>query len=216
MDTINGFETVFISLGGILCIYLGYRLLMIGTNRTFKIFSDLKGWKFKGANLAPGVFFAILGSVVICSPVITSAISILQKEAFINSYATKLILDKMSKRNEKILDSKLESHQSLKESVNKISSNEDDPIPTKLREPKKAVVMSNGLRLRKKPGIHYPIVGSLRKDDVITIKETKGLWLRVSTGKYYDGWVHGDYVKSLKNSAPTDGTETALLFSSNP
>ena len=122
ISTLKGFDVLFISLGGILCIYLGYRLMVIGTNRPFKLFSDLKGWRFRVANLVPGVFFAILGSVVLCSSVITNAISILQKEAFINTYATKLILDELRKKNEEILGSKLEDHVSLKRTGNKISA----------------------------------------------------------------------------------------------
>ncbi|MGD8435873.1 MAG: hypothetical protein PVI73_17260, partial [Syntrophobacterales bacterium] len=82
-------EVLFISLGGILCIYLGYRLFTKGANQPFDIFSDLKGWRFRIANMAPGVFFVVLGSIILCSPVITSAIAIFQKETFINKYATK-------------------------------------------------------------------------------------------------------------------------------
>jgi hypothetical protein len=96
------FEVLLISLGGILCIYLGYRLFTIGANQPFDIFSDLKGWRFRIANWAPGVFFTVLGSVVLCSPVITSAMSILQKETFINTYATKMILDELVEKNQKI------------------------------------------------------------------------------------------------------------------
>ena len=102
ISSLEMFEVLFISLGGILCIYLGYRLLTIGANQPFDIFSDLKGWRFRTANLAPGVFFAVLGSVVLCSPVITSAISILQKETFINKYATKLILDELVEKIRKL------------------------------------------------------------------------------------------------------------------
>ena len=93
ISSLEMFEVLFIALGGTVCIYLGYRLLTIGANQPFDIFSDLKGWRLRIANLAPGLFFAVLGSIVLCSPVIVSAISILQKETFINKYATKLILD---------------------------------------------------------------------------------------------------------------------------
>lgn len=219
METIvslKGFDVIFISLGGILCIYLGYRLLIIGTNQPFKIFSDLKGWKFKAANITPGIFFAILGAVVLCSPVVTNIIAVLQTETFINTYATKLILDELRQKNEVILDYRLEKNMALMESGSKVSANAGNFFPTKLEESNKAVVISNVLRLRKEPGTHYQIIGSLRKGDIIRVKETRGLWLRVATDEFADGFVHGRYVKRFKGSRTTDSAESALLLSSNP
>ena len=211
ISSLEVFEVLFISLGGILCIYLGYRLLTIGANQPFDIFSDLKGWRFRTANLAPGVFFAVLGSVVLCSPVITSAISILQKETFINKYATKLILDELVEKNKKIRSYQLENDVSLKEARSKISLAPDDSSPTKLKESNKAVVTSQRLRLRKKPGINHQIVGVLHKGDVITVKETRGVWLRISTNEITDGWVHGNYVRRQQGTETADSNETALL-----
>jgi len=216
ISSLEVFEVLFISLGGILCIYLGYRLLTIGANQPFDIFSDLKGWRFKTANLAPGVFFAVLGSVVLCSPVITSAISILQKETFINKYATKLILDELVEKNKKIRSYQLENDVSLKEARSKFSPAPADSFPTKLKESNKAVVTSHRLRLRKKPGINHQIVGVLHKGDVITVKETRGVWLRISTNEITDGWVHGNYVRRQEGTETADSNETALLLSSNP
>ena len=211
ISSLKMFEVLFISLGGILCIYLGYRLLTIGANQPFDIFSDLKGWRFKTANLAPGVFFAVLGSVVLCSPVITSAISILQKETFINKYATKLILDELVEKNKKIRSYQLENDVSLKEARSKFSPAPADSLPTKLKESNKAVVTSQRLRLRKKPGINHQIVGVLHKGDVITVKETRGVWLRISTNEITDGWVHGNYVRRQEDTETADSNETALL-----
>ena len=216
ISSLEVFEVLFISLGGILCIYLGYRLLTIGANQQFDIFSDLKGWRFRTANLAPGVFFAVLGSVVLCSPVITSAISILQKETFINKYATKLILDELVKKNEKIRSCELENDVSLKEARSKLSPAPDDSSPTKLKESNKAVVTSQRLRLRKKPGINHQIVGVLRRGEVITVKETRGVWLRISTNENADGWVHGNYVRRQQGTETAELNKTALLLSSNP
>ena len=216
ISSLEVFEVLFIALGGILCIYLGYRLLTIGANQQFDIFSDLKGWRFRTANLAPGVFFAVLGSVVLCSPVITSAISILQKETFINKYATKLILDELVKKNEKIRSCELENDVSLKEARSKLSPAPDDSSPTKLKESNKAVVTSQRLRLRKKPGINHQIVGVLRRGEVITVKETRGVWLRISTNENADGWVHGNYVRRQQGTETAESNETALLLSSNP
>jgi uncharacterized protein YgiM (DUF1202 family) len=216
ISSLEVFEVLFISLGGILCIYLGYRLLTIGANQPFDIFSDLKGWRFRTANLAPGVFFAVLGSVVLCSPVITSAISILQKETFINRYATKLILDELVEKNKKIRSYQLENDVSLKEARSKLSPAPDDSSPTKLKESNKAVVTSQRLRLRKKPGINHQIVGVLRRGEVITVKETRGVWLRISTNENADGWVHGNYVRRQQGTETAESNETALLLSSNP
>jgi len=211
ISSLEVFEVLFISLGGILCIYLGYRLLTIGANQPFDIFSDLKGWRFKTANLAPGVFFAVLGSVVLCSPVITSAISILQKETFINKYATKLILDELVEKNKKMRSYQLENDVSRHEARSKFSPAPDDSSPTKLKESNKAVVTSQRLRLRKKPGINHQIVGVLHKGDVITVKETRGVWLRISTNEITDGWVHGNYVRRQQGTETAELNETALL-----
>ncbi len=211
ISSLKMFEVLFIALGGMLCIYLGYRLLTIGANQPFGIFSDLKGWRFRTANLAPGVFFAVLGSIVLCSPVITSALSILQKETFINKYATKLILDELVERNKKIRSYQLENDVSLKQARSKLSPAPVDSSPTKLKESNKAVVTSQRLRLRKKPGINHQIVGVLYKGDVITVKETRGVWLRISTNEITDGWVHGNYVRRQQGTETADSNETALL-----
>ncbi len=216
ISSLKVFEVLFIALGGMLCIYLGYRLLTIGANQPFDIFSDLKGWRFKTANLTPGIFFAVLGAIVLCSPVITSAISILQKETFINRYATKLILDELVKENQKIRSCELKNDVSLKEARSKLSPTPDYSSPTKLRESNKAVVTSNRLRLRKKPGINHQIIGVLHKGDVITVKETRGVWLRISTNEIADGWVHGNYVRRQEGTETADSNKTALLLSSNP
>ena len=203
METLGSvamFEAMFISICGMLCIYLSYRLLRIGTTQTFGIFSDLKGWKFKTANIAPSFFFAVLGSVMICSPVISNIVSILQKETFINTYATRLILDELRKKHEEVLTYKLEDRVSFTKAGRKVSSGRGDASLTKLQESNKAVVTADRLRLRKKPGTNHHVISSLPKGQVITIKETGGSWLRVSTDEFVDGWVHGDYVRRLESS----------------
>lgn len=214
INSLKVFEVLFISLGGTLCIYLGYRLFAIGVNQPFDIFSDLKGWRFKIANLAPGAFFAVLGAVVLCSPVITSAMSILQKETFINQYASKMILDELVKRNQKIRSCEYRDDVFPKDAKSKFWPAPDDSSPTKLRESNKAVVTSNRLRLRKKPGTNHQIIGVLYKGDVITVKGTKGVWLRISTNEIADGWVHGNYVRRLEGTETADSNETALVLRS--
>ena len=122
ISAFKGLEVIMISLGGILFIYLGYRLLIKGANQAFTIFSNLKGWKFKAANIAPGILSAIIGSLVLCSPVLTNIISILQQERFINTYATKLILDESRKKNDIILNYRLNNKTYSTNSTNKDAS----------------------------------------------------------------------------------------------
>jgi uncharacterized protein YgiM (DUF1202 family) len=215
ISSIKTLEVLFISLGGILCIYLGYRLFTKGANQPFDIFSDLKGWRFRIANMAPGVFFVVLGSVVLCSPVITSAMSILQKETFINKYATKLILDELVERNQKLRNCELENDVLSEEAISKLSPAPDGSSSTELREANKAMVTSHQLRLRNKPGTNYQSIGVLYKGDVITVKETRGAWLRISTDENADGWVHGDYVRRLQTSEAANANKTSLLLSAS-
>ncbi len=214
ISSLKMFEVLLISLGGILCIYLGYRLFTIGANQPFDIFSDLKGWRFRIANLAPGVFFTVLGSVVLCSPVITSAMSILQKETFINRYATKMILDELVEKNQKIRNCELENDVIPKEEISKFSPAPDDSSLKKFRESNKGVVTSHRLRLRKKPGFNHQRIGVLFQGEVITVKETRGAWLRISTNEITDGWVYGNYVRRQLGSETAALNENALLLSS--
>lgn len=195
----NGLETVFISLGGIFCLYLGYRIFIKGTDRQFYLFSDLEGWKFKVANTAPGIFFAILGSIILCSPVIVNVILIMQNQTFVNSYATKLILDELRSKNEIILASKLNEKVSVSDSSIAGASSADRLTPKNPKPANKAIVTGNVLRLRAKPGTYYRIIGSLNKGDIVTIKDTKGSWFRVSTAEFGNGWVHREYVRTLKS-----------------
>ena len=161
MGSPNGFETILISLSGIFCLYLGYRIFIMGSDRHFKLFADMKGWKFKIANIAPGIFFAILGSIILCSPVITNVISILQKQSFINTYATKLILDELRKRNEIILSNKLNKKMHISNSLIENSSTAYTPTQRNSRVLNKAIVTGNVLRLRKEPGTYHRIIGFL-------------------------------------------------------
>ncbi|UCG12762.1 MAG: hypothetical protein JSU72_20190, partial [Deltaproteobacteria bacterium] len=96
---IKNIEEISVALGGAICIYFGYRLFVLGTNQTFNIFADMKGWKFKAANIAPGGFLVVLGSLVICSLVTTRVISVIQQEAIRNSNASKQILYELRKMN---------------------------------------------------------------------------------------------------------------------
>ena len=195
----KGLETLFISLGGIFCLYLGYRIFIKGTDRQFYLFSDFEGWKFKVANTAPGIFFAILGSIILCSPVIVNVISIMQKQSFVNTYATKLILGELRSRNEIILASKLNEKVSVSDSLTASASSTDKLTPKNPKATNKAIVTSNVLHLRAKPGTYHRVIGSLNKGDIVTIQDTSGSWFRVSTVAFEDGWVHKEYVRALKS-----------------
>ena len=205
MENISGFkglEVIIVSLGGILCIYLGYRILVTSINQPFKIFSDLKGWKLKAANISPGIFLVITGALVLSSPVLTNIISILQKERFINTYATKLILDELRKKNNLILDYRLENRMDSTNPINKDFPVIGDSAVGRSGKSNKAVVACNLLHVRRKPGVQHQIVGSLRMGDIITVKEARGFWLRLSTDKLSDGWIDGQYVKQLESQQP--------------
>ena len=191
-----------ISLGGILCLYLGYRIFVIGTNQPFKIFSNLQGWKLKAATISPAIFLAILGSLILCSPVITNIISIFQNERFINAYATKLILDELREKDKLVLSDTINDDARTTKNPNEDYPEKSHFVPQALNDSGKAIVTSEVLRLRRKPGVQHQIIGSLQKGHVIVIKEERGLWLRVTTGAYGDGWVHGQYVRRLDGPSP--------------
>ena len=215
MNIPNGLQTILISLGGIFCLYLGYRVFNKGAEKQFKLFSDLKGWKFKLANTAPGLFFAMLGAIILCSPVIVEGISILQKQAFINTYASKLIVDELHKRNEIILANKLNDNNCVAADRTERSPAADKIASKKSNSTEKAVVTADVLLVRKKPGTYYRVISSLKKGDIVTIKDTRGSWFRVSTDEFQDGWIHGQYAMPLEDLRTSKQDKSSLLLSSN-
>jgi hypothetical protein len=52
-------------IGGIYSIFLGYRLLIKGITDEFKLKSDLKGFKADLVSVSPGLFFALIGLIII-------------------------------------------------------------------------------------------------------------------------------------------------------
>ena len=216
MTLSKGLETVFISLGGIFCLYLGYRIFIKGTERQFYLFSDLEGWKFKVANTAPGIFFAILGSIILCSPVIANVVLMMQNQTFINSYATKLILDELRSKNKIISASKLNEKVSISGSQITSPSTVDRLTPRNPQPANKGIVTGNVLRLRVKPGKYHRTIGSLHKGDIVTIKDRNGSWVRVSTAAFEDGWVHRRYVTALKIIRGKEQRKSSLFLKSNP
>ena len=205
---------VFIPLGGMLCIYLGYRIFTVGTNQPFRVFANLTGWKLMATIIAPAIFLSILGSLIICSPVIPNIVLIFQNEKFINSYATKLILEELQKKNEIILSQRFNDNQKAAEHTAQDYPEKSDFAPRTLEEPKKAIVTCNVLRIRKHPGTHHQVIGFLRKGHIIIVKEERGLWLRVSTDDYTDGWVHSHYVRRQERVRTKDQPKSPLVLNS--
>jgi hypothetical protein len=193
----TGIAILIMSLGGILCIYFGYRIFLTGADRSFQMFSELTGWKLKVASIVPGAFFAILGALIICSPVITNIVLIFQNEQFMNAYATKLILDELRKRNDLIYDLTVKDEPDVPGIPQKSPSVAATRAST---DEEKVTVVCDFLRLREKPGTHFPVTGLLQKGAVLAVKEKKGLWLRISTRDFPDGWVHGSYVQTVEAS----------------
>jgi len=60
-----------------------------------------------------------------------------------------------------------------------------------------ARVACRRLNLRKEPGLEYPVIGSLRRGEVVGIVEEKGLWSRVASDKSPEGWAFGQYLKEI-------------------
>ena len=90
-----------------------------------------------------------------------------------------------------------------------------DFAPRTLEEPEKAIVTCNVLRIRKHPGTHHQVIGFLRKGHNIIVKEKRGLWLRVSTDDYTDGWVHSRHVKRQKRLRKKDQPKSPLALNSS-
>jgi len=63
-----------------------------------------------------------------------------------------------------------------------------------------AKVSRRGVRLRKGPGTQYTSMSMLHYGEILTIKDTgaTGRWVRISTSRFPDGWVLGDYIKIIK------------------
>jgi len=63
-----------------------------------------------------------------------------------------------------------------------------------------AKVSRRGVRLRKGPGTQYTSMSMLHYGEILTIKDTgaAGRWVRISTSRFPDGWVLGDYIKIIK------------------
>ena len=65
---------------------------------------------------------------------------------------------------------------------------------------RQAKVYKQGVRLRKGPGTQYTSMHMLHYGEILTIKDTGGggRWVRISTSRFPDGWVLGDYIKIIK------------------
>ncbi|MGD8915197.1 MAG: SH3 domain-containing protein [Syntrophobacterales bacterium] len=201
MEIINSFswlEDIVIALGGVLCIYFGYRLFVLGASQTFKLFSHLKGWKSRMVSIAPGSFLIVAGLTIFLSLVTTRLVAIIQHESLRQAYTTKLILDELRKMKDTTLNKDLIKDTISLESSEKLSSSRTNFSPNSLKETSKAIVIPKRLNIRKAPGANHPVVGTLRQGDIIFIGKSRGEWLQVLTAGNTPGWVHGDYVSLLK------------------
>ena len=205
----------FVFLAGMLCIYLGYRIFVIGTNRPFRVSANSTGWRLMATIIAPAIFLSILGFLIIYSLVIPNVILIFQNEKFINSYATKLILEELQKKNEIILSQRFDDNEKKAEHTDQDYSEKSDFVRRTLEGIEKAIVTCNILRIRKHPGTHHQVIGLLRKGHIIIVKEKRGLWLRVSTDDYTDGWVHSHYVKRQERLRKKDQPKSPLALNSS-
>ena len=203
-----------IFLAGMLCIYFGYRIFVIGTNRQFSVFANSTGWKLMATIIAPAIFLSILGFLIIYSLIIPNIILIFQNEKFINSYATKLILQEIQKKNEIILSQRFNDNEKTLGYNDQDYPEESHFVQRTLKEPGKAIVTCNVLRIREHPGTHNQVIGFLRKGHIIVVKEKRGLWLRVSTDDYTDGWVHSHYVKRQETLRKKDQPKSPLALNS--
>jgi N-acetylmuramoyl-L-alanine amidase len=64
---------------------------------------------------------------------------------------------------------------------------------------KKAKVTASSLNVRKGPGTHHPVTGSLKNGTIVTIQKSEGKWSTVTYGSL-TGWVSNAYL--LDYSAP--------------
>ena len=201
MEIINSFswlEDIVIALGGVLCIYFGYRLFVLGASQTFKLFSHLQGWKSKIASLAPGSFLVISGLTIFLSLVTTRVVTIIQYESMRQAYTNKLILDELRKMKDTSSNKELREDTTSVKASEKVSSSTTHFFPNSLTGTSKAVVIPKRLNIRKAPSANHPVVGTLRQGDIILTGKSRGAWLQVLTAGNTPGWVHGDYVDRLK------------------
>jgi hypothetical protein len=201
MEVVSSFswlEDTVIALGGVLCIYFGYRLFVLGASQTFKLFSHLKGWKSKIASLAPGSLLIISGLTIFLSLVTTRVIAIIQHESVRQAYTTKLILDELRKMKDITSSKDVKKDITSLESSKKLSSRATYFSSNSLTGASKAVVIPKRLNIRKAPSANHPVVGTLRQGDIILTGKARGAWLQVLKVGDTPGWVHGDYVNRLK------------------
>ncbi|MBP2240544.1 N-acetylmuramoyl-L-alanine amidase [Cytobacillus eiseniae] len=70
----------------------------------------------------------------------------------------------------------------------------------------KAIVMDDGLRIRKGPGTEYQVIGTANKGDSFAVLSTNGNWVQLDTS-FGVGWASTDYVQ-LKNTATKNLEDT--------
>jgi len=79
-----------------------------------------------------------------------------------------------------------------KESADKHATKEEI---NQTAEPIRGNVAINILRLRKGPGIDYPIIARLKYGVTITVQDTAGEWIKIVTDTFMVGWVFREYIE---------------------
>lgn len=66
---VRGLERIIVDLGGVMAIYLVYKLFVMGVTRKINFFAEVENkvisGKMKLLNASPGIIFAIVGCVII-------------------------------------------------------------------------------------------------------------------------------------------------------
>ena len=76
---------------------------------------------------------------------------------------------------------------------------------------KGTVINATTLNVRSGPGTSYSIVTKLKKDDSVTILESKNGWHKISVTGDKTGWVSGDYIKISTNSESSNDNSTSSV-----
>jgi len=79
----------------------------------------------------------------------------------------------------------------------------DSGTPVYDNERTNVIVTVNGLNIRETPGLTGKLVGVLTRYQKVEVLETRGDWLRISSG-----WINKNYVQSVNSSVTANNTGT--------
>ena len=84
---------------------------------------------------------------------------------------------------------------------NKIELNMDENQEIKTSQ--QEIVKANGLNIRKEDSMESDIVGYLKKNDIVTVLETKGDWSKIQFSDDKEGWINNKYTDNEKAKVDT-------------